>query len=189
MSAAAAADDARAGAAAALRDAVAAFGTLRTTHALEAWGRRPAPDAWSADECLEHLSLTAEAALRLLAEAPAAPGRRVRGRRPRRWVGWFAGYLASGRGPRARTRQGFTPAAAPPDAWDRFRRTHAALADAIEAIADADLDRVCVASPFAPLRYTPLEWAIVLAAHVRRHHAQARRALHAPADVTPAARA
>ena len=177
MIAAGPADDPRTRAAAALRDAVAAFGALRTAHATEAWGRRPAPDAWSADECLEHLSLTAEVASRLLAEAPTAPGRGGRGGPPRRWVAWFAGYLASGRGPRARTRQGFAPAAAPPDAWDRFRRTHATLADAIETVADADLDRICVASPFAPLRYTPIEWAVVLAAHGRRHHAQARRAL------------
>jgi hypothetical protein len=34
-----------------------------------------------------------------------------------------------------------------------------------------------VRSPFAPVRYTPLEWALVVAAHGRRHLWQAEQAL------------
>ena len=145
----------------------------------QAWCRRPADDGWSAAECLEHLSLTAEAASRLLHAVPERTGRRLRGPSPRWWVRLFVRSLEPPPRFRTRTRAAFRPNGQVDAATAvvRFRRTHAALARDVTTIAAADLHRVCVASPFGPLTYTPLEWALVVAAHGRRHLWQAEQVL------------
>jgi hypothetical protein len=144
-----------------------------------ALGRPPSRGGWSAAECLEHLSATAEEGSRLLLSAPQRAGRRVRGARPRWWIRLFVRSQEPPARFRVRTRAQFVPteqidAAA---ALERFRVSHAALADHVQAIAPADLHRTCIPSPFGPLVYTPLEWALVLAAHGRRHLWQAEQAL------------
>jgi hypothetical protein len=145
----------------------------------QAWCRKPADDGWSAAECLEHLSLTAEAASRLLQAVPERKGRRLRGPSPRWWVRLFVRSMEPPPRFRTRTRDAFLPNGEvdAARALVRFRRTHAALAHDVTTIAADDLHRVCVASPFGPLSYTPLEWALVVAAHGRRHVWQAERVL------------
>ncbi len=145
----------------------------------KAWCRRPTPEGWSAAECLEHLSLTAETASRLLRAVPERTGRRLRGPSPRWWVRLFVRSLEPPPRLRTRTRAAFLPNGDVDAATAvvRFRLTHAVLAHDVTTIAAADLHRVCVASPFGPLAYTPLEWALVVAAHGRRHVWQAERVL------------
>jgi hypothetical protein len=145
-----------------------------------AWRRRPARGGWSAVECLEHLAITAEVATRLVAAAPDAPGRTLRHEGPRPLVRLFLRSLEPPvRMLRTRTATAFVPVAdsAPAAARERLRAGHHAFAAALVAVPDADRLRACIRSPFAPLRYTPLEWGLVVAAHARRHLWQAERAL------------
>jgi hypothetical protein len=145
----------------------------------DAWRKRRARGAWSAAECLEHLSATAEEASRLLRAAPERQGRRLARPGPRWWVRLFLRSLEPPARLRTRTRAAFRPTGEVDAAMAlvRFRRTHASLARDVTAIAPDDLDRVCIPSPFGPLAYTPREWALVLVAHGRRHVWQAERAL------------
>jgi hypothetical protein len=173
--------DAELEAAAELRRLIACVDARARSTTPAEWCRTPDAGGWSAAQCLEHLSATAEEASRLLRGAPERRGRRLRGGGPRWWVRLFVRSLEPPPRYRTRTRSAFLPgeevdAAA---ALVRFRHAHAVLARDVTRIGPDDLHRVCVASPFGPLAYTPLEWSLVLAAHGRRHVWQAERALGA----------
>jgi hypothetical protein len=151
---------------------------LAATSAPEAWSRLPAKGGWTAAQCLEHLSVTAESGSRALLAAPSRPGRTVRSRQPRWLVRLFIRSLEPPARFRTRTAAAFQPPLIDPAAaLARFREAHDAFTRDVETIAEVDLHRVCIPSPFAPVHYTPLEWALVVAAHGRRHLWQAERAL------------
>lgn len=163
-----------------LRRVVARLDALvASTGDAEPWLAPTDRGGWSAVACLEHLSTTAEAASRRLVAASGREGRLVRSARPRSWVRLFVRMQE----PPARFRTRTGAAFRPDDrvdldgALERFRRTHFALADDVEAIEARNLHRVCIESPFGPRHYTALEWGLVLAAHARRHLWQAEGAL------------
>jgi hypothetical protein len=153
-------------------------GLVRTTEP-EAWSKPPARGGWSAAQCLDHLSTTAEDAARRLLAASSAPGRSLRRPGARWWVRLFARTLE----PPARLRTRTKPSFEPPDpqpiegVLERFRAAHLHLAGDLRAVPEDLLHRVSIDSPFGPVHYTPLEWGLVLAAHGRRHVWQAERAL------------
>jgi hypothetical protein len=156
------------------------LGALEAAHDDAAWQRPPATGGWSAVECLEHLATTAEVGAELLRTAAQAPGHTLRSEGPRLLVRFFLRMLEPPvRLLRARTTRAFVPPAetSPERARARFRDAHAAFASALTSVPQADRLRACIRSPFAPIRYTPREWGLVVAAHARRHLWQAERAL------------
>lgn len=153
----------------------------------EAGRWRPGPGRWSVAECLAHLAVTTRLYLPALERGVADA--RARGATPRgafhpgpvgRWL-IRAMEPVTGRGLRA------PPSMAPPadasladavrDFADGQRRLRAVAADA----ATVDLGRARVRSPVFPLVRFPLGTALLmLAAHERRHLAQARRVVETP---------
>lgn len=158
--------------------------------AAEAWSVRPAPERWSADECVAHLNLTARAFLPLL-RAALAEARALGGTAPARLrrdpVGWLISTMS---GPmrrvgrvrvgRVRTASAFVPTG------DRPRDALVAEFDALQdeqiaLVRDADglpIDRVRIVSPFdARARYSAYSALYTLPRHQHRHIEQAEEAL------------
>jgi hypothetical protein len=150
---------------------------------------RPAPGAWSAAECVEHLNLTSAAMLPELragieearALGGAAPGRLRRG-----LVGWLI-WRASrpGGGMRVRTRGGFVPpepaghgtADGLLDAFDRHQEEQIALVRSADGL---PLHRVRVRSVFdRRVSYNLYAGLAILSTHQLRHLGQAERAVEA----------
>lgn len=159
------------------------------TEAQARWRHRPG--AWSVAECLSHLAVLNRTYLddfaRVAAEARAA-GRTGHG--PWR-LSWFGRTFTRAMGPvtgRGLGRKLPAPAAyAPPSdvtlaaALADFRAVQGALVERLEAADGLDLDGVMVRSPAWPmLRFSLLSAFAALAAHERRHLAQARRVLAQP---------
>lgn len=164
------------------RDAEALIDGLTEEHG--AW--RPAPDAWSVAECLDHLAVAnrvylaamREAALRArergrLRRGPARPG--VVGR-------WFVGQVElPARPPRFRVRapRKIQPRSAVSlaAAWADFSTHHRDAVAFLHESADLDLAGVRFANPFVPgVRFNLATGLHVIPAHERRHLAQAWRA-------------
>jgi hypothetical protein len=167
----------------------------------EAQGRwRPAPDAWSVAECLEHLAnanCVYLQAMRLPAERALARGR-IRRRPPLPGlVGrWFVSWLEPpvkprlrGKAPRTiRPREG--PALA--DAFERFIASHEETRAFLRRFGQIDLARIRFPNPFvAGVRFSLATGVNVIAAHDRRHLWQAwnvRRAADEAGLVAPTRR-
>lgn len=157
----------------------------------EAQGRwRPGPGRWSVAECLAHLAATArqyQPGLDGAAESArgrAAPGGVAAGAfRP----GWFGRRLVAGMEPGAGPRLPTTSALTPPaevslaDAVRAFREAQGRLRGTLGAVAGLDLGSATLRSPVLPVLRLSLGTALaMLAAHERRHLAQARRVVQAP---------
>lgn len=154
----------------------------------EAQGRwRPGPNRWSVAECLAHLAATArqyEPGLTAAAGEVRARGRRAAGApRPGFWGRRLAALMEPGAGARIRR----TPALAPPgdvslaDAARAFDASQAMLRGVVAEVDGMDLRSARMQSPVAPvLRITLATALAMLAAHERRHLAQARRVTEAP---------
>jgi hypothetical protein len=153
----------------------------------EAQGRwRHRPGAWSVAECVSHLAVLNRTYLdglaRTVADARAA-GRTGRG--PWR-LSWFGRTFTRAMGPVTGNGLGRklpAPAAyVPPSdvtlaaALADFREVQRALVERVRAADGLDLDAILVRSPAWPmLRFSLLTAFAALAAHERRHLAQARR--------------
>lgn len=164
-------------------DAAALAGALTETQ--ERW--RPGPGRWSVAECLAHLAATARQYQPGLDEAAAAA--RARGRRATGAFrpGWFARRLVAAMEPNAGARMRTTAALTPPgdasleDAARGFRRSQAALEATLGKVDGLDLGSATLRSPVLPVLRLSLGAAFaVLAAHERRHLAQARRVVQDP---------
>lgn len=158
----------------------------------EAQGRwRHRPGAWSVAECLAHLAVLNRTYLddltRVIAQAHI-DGRRARG--PER-LSWFGRTFTGAMGPvtgRGMGRKLPAPAAyAPPsdvglaDALADFRAVQRAMLERIRSAEGLAMDRVLMRSPAWPmLRFSLLTAFAALAAHERRHLAQARRVTERP---------
>lgn len=158
----------------------------------EAQGRwRHRPGAWSVAECLAHVAVLNRTYLadldRVIARA-RADGRRARG--PQR-LGWFGRLFTEAMGPvtgKGLGRKLPAPADyAPPsdvglaDALHDFREVQQAMVARVRAAAGLDLERIHMRSPAWPmLRFSLLTAFAALAAHGRRHLAQARRVTELP---------
>jgi hypothetical protein len=142
---------------------------------------RPAPEAWSPVEILDHLRVTVEQYLLAIDTAlAAAPKTGVTDREPRySWV-WRL-FLRTIEPPvkrRFRAPEVFTPKPQPEVAATLrgFLAAHDALIERIHRAAEYDLERVKVVSPGNSLLKPPLGCAILtMAAHGRRHLAQWQR--------------
>jgi len=180
------------GALAAQYDAATAEAEALAAGLTEAQGRwRHRPGAWSVAECLSHLAVLnrtyRDGFARTVAEARAA-GRTGHG--PWR-LSWFGRAFTRAMGPvtgRGLGRKLPAPAAyAPPSdvtlagALADFREVQAALVARVRAADGLDLGGILVRSPAWPmLRFSLLTAFAALAAHERRHLAQARRVMAQP---------
>jgi hypothetical protein len=161
----------------------------RRLHALaaavpeETWSRRPAPDHWSAAECVVHLNITAGLFRPIVADA-LKRARSLGGLAPKRYrrdpLGWF---LWKTMPPPARmkvkTGAAFVPASVPPR--DAQIATFNRLQDEqIAWLREADglrIDAVKIASPFsARARYNLFACFGILPRHQHRHLWQAEQA-------------
>lgn len=181
-----------AGTLAAQYDAATADAEALATGLSEAQGRwRHRPGAWSVAECLSHLAVLNRTYLddlaRVVADARAA-GRSARG--PWR-LSWFGRTFTRAMGPVTGHGLGrklpAPPAYAPPSdvrlaaALADFRAVQAAMVERVRAADGLDLGGIMVRSPAWPaLRFSLLTAFAALAAHERRHLAQARRVVATP---------
>ena len=153
------------------------------------WSKRPAPNRWSAAECVEHLNLTSKAYVPLLRDALArakkiggAPRKHYR-RDP---VGWFLSTMI---GPRRRfgkfrmMRMPTTPPFVPKSGRSRsdilsdFVRLQGELAALIQSGDQLALDRVKIVSPFGGrMKYSAYSALVIIARHQHRHLQQAEEA-------------
>ncbi len=178
---------------AATADRVRAFAAGLT----EAQGRwRPRPGAWSVAEILAHV---AEVDRSYFATFDAAIARaRAAGARPAgaRRLGWFGRTFTRAMGPVTGRGLGrklpAPPYYAPPsdlslgEALAAFLAANRGVADRARAAAAVDPSRVLVRSPAWPLlRFSLLTALAALAAHERRHLAQARRLAARPEFPAP----
>ncbi len=155
------------------------------TDAAFAW--RPAPDAWSVGECLDHLNATARMYLPVMDEGIAEAIRRgLYGGGPHtyNWIGRLLVYVF---GPPARVRVkapgAFLPAPGRPrqEVLAAFRAYQVQYVDRLRQANGLDLARARVSSPVARWLRIPLGSSFALmVAHERRHLAQARRVIESP---------
>jgi hypothetical protein len=142
---------------------------------------RPAPDAWSIAECLDHLNVTARSYLPKLDEAIGAAIRRGQyGEGPfsYSWLGRFVVWMSEPP-PRVRlkTPRQFRPPAnrSRREVMAAFRAYQVQFVDRLRQANGLDLARARVSSPVAAWLPLPLGSGFALmAAHERRHLWQAR---------------
>jgi hypothetical protein len=139
---------------------------------------RPAPEAWSPVEILDHLRVTVEQYVRAIDTALAGAAKTGSFDREPRY-GWvWRLFLRTIEPPvkrRFRAPQAFAPVSQPEAAatMQGFLAAHDALIERIHRAAEYDLERVKVVSPGNSLLKPPLGCAILtMAAHGRRHLAQ-----------------
>ena len=147
-----------------------------------AFARRPAPERWSPAECFAHLTITT-GAYRSLIRGGIVAGRKLpaaRGRYRRDLKGWL---LTRSLEPSARFKIMTPPRFEPVNAGGKvlvlaeFVQSQDALASLVRESSGLDLRRVMIASPFNPkLEYNLFSCYKILAAHERRHLAQAEAA-------------
>ena len=143
-------------------------------------GRRPHPSSWSVEECIAHLTMTTDAFLAVIRPAiDRARNQQLLDAGTTFGMGLSARLLAWWLEPPYRTKSktsaAFVPgseqsARALPDFLDRQSRL-------LDLIAEADglaLDRIQIASPFAPrMKYNVYAAVRLIAVHQRRHLWQA----------------
>ncbi|MBZ5610381.1 MAG: DinB family protein [Acidobacteriia bacterium] len=141
---------------------------------------RPAPEAWSVGQCLEHLRVTNEVYLPAISASLAArPVRPVQdialGRLPR----WFIrNYIEpSSQSKRARAPKKIAPGArVDPGILDLFLASNQAARELVRRASDYDVNRVRFKNPFIPvLRFTVGTGLEIVSRHQRRHLLQAER--------------
>jgi hypothetical protein len=148
----------------------------------EFWGVRPAPERWSASECVAHLNLTSRAFLPLMrdgverARALGEPAPARYRRDPLGWVLWRT------MGPPVRVRIGTAAAFVPEsaEAPERLRADFDELqleqVELVRAGAGLPLQRVKTASPFdARASYNLYAAMTILPRHQHRHLWQAEQ--------------
>jgi hypothetical protein len=152
------------------------------------WSKHPAPEAWSAADCVEHLNMTSRAYVPLLRTAiDEARSMRARssdtyhmdipGRvlafmmRPMKHIGKFKLGRVKTTGP-------FTPRGG--QTREQLLSDFVRLqSDLVGLIRDADglpIDRVKIQSPFGKLRYNAYSALEIIAQHEHRHLQQAEEA-------------
>jgi hypothetical protein len=143
---------------------------------------RPAPDAWSIAECLDHLNAAARACLPKLDEAIAeALRRRAYAEAPFR-LSWAGRLLVQTSEPRSRMRMRSprlfqpAPSGSRQDVVMRLRAHQVEYVDRLRRANGLDLSRARVVSPVSRwLRFSLGTSFAVIAAHERRHLCQARK--------------
>jgi hypothetical protein len=161
--------------------------TLAAALTEEQFTWRPALETWSVGECLDHLNATARTYLPVMDEGIAEAIRRglyAGGPYTYNWIGRLCVYLVA---PPARVRvkapRQFLPAPGRPrhEVLAAFRAYQVQYIDRLRQANGLDLARARVASPVARWLRIPLGSSFaMMAAHERRHLAQAQRVIEAP---------
>ena len=152
------------------------------------WSKRPAPNAWSAADCVEHLNMTSRAYVPLLRTAieearsmragPSSvyhmdfPGRMLAFMmRPMKHIGKFKLGRVKTTGP-------FTPRGGQTreQLLSDFVRLQSDLIGLIRHADGLPIDRVKIQSPFGKLRYNAYAALEIIAQHEHRHLQQAEEA-------------
>lgn len=154
------------------------------------WNKKPAPESWSAADCVEHLNLTSDAYVPLLRDALARARELGRAGAPvhyhRDALGWFMSMMI---GPmrrigkfrigRVKTTSGFVPRGAESreQLLSDFVRHQAELITIARDAEDFQIDRVKIVSPFGgKMRYNAYSALVIVARHQHRHLDQAEAA-------------
>lgn len=148
-------------------------------HAAGQLQRRPAANAWSAVECIAHLTLTAAATLPLMDRAIAEAGGLPAGRSRMDWVGRLLHWVLQPGRFSSKTAAPFVPrqVAEPEAALADFLRSQSRIIDLLRRTEGQDLSRAKMASAFNPrVKYNVYAAFQILEVHERRHLAQAERA-------------
>ena len=152
------------------------------------WNKQPAPEAWSAADCVEHLNLTSRAYIPRLGEAldnarsmkqrTSEYRMELMGRvmtfmmRPMKHIGKFKIGRVKTTGP-------FTPRGG--QSREQLRSEFVRLqSDLITIVRSADglpIDRVKIQSPFGNMRYNAYSALEIVAQHEHRHLQQAEEAV------------
>jgi hypothetical protein len=144
---------------------------------------RPNISAWSAAECLAHLSITTDMFLPVLAQAEEKARQAGAGkRRPRMdWIGavlrWFMEPPVR---TKVKTSAPLVPRAirAKAEALGEFMSLQEKLVDLIHSARDLDISKVKIISPFDKrVRYNIYSAFRIVVAHQRRHLWQAEQAV------------
>lgn len=152
------------------------------------WSKRPAPDAWSAADCVEHLNMTTRAYIPLLRTAfeearqmrtghsrsysMDMPGRLLAFMmRPMKHIGKFKLGRVKTTGP-------FTPRGGQTreQLLSDFVRLQGDLIGLIRSADALPIDRVKIQSPFGKMRYNAYSALEIVAQHEHRHLQQAEEA-------------
>lgn len=166
-----------------LRASSEAAARLFERHTLEQLARPPAPQAWSAAECLVHLSLTAAAIVPLVEIAVA--DLRARGlvsfsASRMDWTGRLIAWSLEPRWLRTKTTARFQPVELGPltDVLPEFEAQQQAILRTLGAAEGLDLGGARIVSPFdARASYNVWSAFRILEVHERRHLRQARAAV------------
>ncbi len=145
--------------------------------------RRPASDSWSVAECLDHLATTNEIYLRAMEKAAIQAKAKGRSRtapaKPGLLGGWFVRLLEPPAKARVRASAKILPApdVRLSDAFAAFAVSQNKVRGFVETYADLDLAGVRFVNPLVgALRFSLATGLHVIAAHERRHLAQAWKA-------------
>lgn len=160
------------------------FQTLVASAGAEMCARPPAPGSWSAAECLQHLSLSADAYFPIWQQVIAAAGPRKGERNAPYRVDFWGCFLCWILEPPARIRSK-TPAPFQPidcgkvdEVFDRFLERQERILAALRRCRGRAIDQVKMASPIdSRIRYSIWSSFVVNAAHQRRHLWQAEQAI------------
>lgn len=153
-----------------------------------AWGKHPAPDAWSAADCVEHLNLTSRAyvprlrealdSARLMRDPPTKdyqldfPGRIMAFMmRPMKHIGKFKLGRVKTTGP-------FTPRGGQTreQLLSEFVRLQSDLISIVRSAEGLPIDKVDIQSPFGKMRYNAYSALEIVTQHEHRHLQQAEEA-------------
>jgi len=153
-----------------------------------AWKKHPAPDAWSAADCVEHLNLTSHAYVPLLRDAIArarlirAPApRHYRQDLPGRLMGFMMGpmkHIGKFKIGRVKTTGPFTPRGGKTreQLLSEFVRLQSDLITLVRSADALPIDRVKIQSPFGRMKYNAYSALIIVSQHEHRHLQQAEEA-------------
>lgn len=165
-------------------DICARFQTLVRAAGAEACARPPAPGSWSAAECVQHLSLSADAYFPVWQQVIAAAGPRKEEINAPYVVDFWGRLLCWILEPPARIRSK-TPAPFQPmdcgkidEVLKRFLQRQERIVGALHRCRGRAIDQVKMASPIdSRIRYSVWSSFVVNAAHQRRHLWQAEQAI------------
>jgi len=161
------------------------FGSLaRHTREQLLW-RPDAGKSWCIAECVEHMALANAAYLEnikpVVSRAPATSSSGTL-----HIGGWLSALLLKSVSPQAKRKLGaprkIRPLRVDPDeAFKRLAATHAEILALLDMQSRPDYNRIRFQNPFVPLvRFTVASAFLIMAAHGRRHLAQAERVREAP---------
>jgi hypothetical protein len=154
-----------------------------------AWNRRPAPERWSAAQCIEHLNLTSRAFLPLLRDAVAEArlSRQSHKARYRRDpLGWFMSnmmgplrHVGKFRVMRVKTLPPFVPKLnhSRTEILSDFVTLNAELVSLLRSADGFPIDEVKIVSPFGGrMKYNTYSAFVIVTRHEHRHIQQAEEA-------------